>query len=292
LSEMSNGKNKIAVIHADGNGLGMLLPKLKEKGIELRAFSKALDEATREAFKKAKSDNMSIRDVILGGDDMVVVCNANDALEFTKNFLQFFEEETASKLGSKLTACAGIAYSNEKYPFHYAVSLAEELCDATKKHAKKVNEDLAPSSLMFHNIQSSNFHSWDKFVEDELTITNDKQSIRCDFGPYYLNSEKNQVQIGDFMNTLEAYRRDGSPISRLRAWMGELYKSNKYASFMLERINDMAEKSSDWKSCIMEKNLQEFNEELSNDTLIIRKDGFDKTPIYDVLQILSATEAK
>ena len=292
LSEMSNGKNKIAVIHADGNGLGMLLPKLKEKGIELSAFSKALDEATRKAFDRAKSDNMSIRDVILGGDDMVVVCNANDALEFTKNFLEFFEEETASKLGSKLTACAGIAYSNEKYPFHYAVSLAEELCDATKKHAKKINEDLAPSSLMFHNIQSSNFHSWDKFVEDELTITNDKQSIRCDFGPYYLNSEENQVQIGDFMNTLEAYRCDGSPISRLRAWMGELYKSDKYASAMLERINDMAEKSSDWKSCIMEKNLQRFNEELSNDTLIIRKDGFDKTPIYDVLQILSATEAK
>lgn len=292
LSEMSNGKNKIAVIHADGNGLGMLLPKLKEKGIELSAFSTALDEATIKAFDRAKSDNMSIRDVILGGDDMVVVCNANDALEFTKNFLEFFEEETASKLGSKLTACAGIAYSNEKYPFHYAVSLAEELCDATKKHAKKINEDLAPSSLMFHNIQSSNFHSWDKFVEDELTITNDKQSIRCDFGPYYLNSEKNQVQIGDFMNTLEAYRCDGSPISRLRAWMGELYKSDKYASAMLERINDMAEKSSDWKSCIMEKNLQRFNKELSNNTLIIRKDGFDKTPIYDVLQILSATEAK
>jgi hypothetical protein len=234
---------------------------------------------------------MSIRDVILGGDDMVVVCNANDALEFTKNFLKFFEEETTNKIGHKLTACAGIAYSNEKYPFHYAVSLAEELCDATKKHAKKLNEELAPSSLMFHNIQSSNFQSWDRFVEDELTITNEKQIIRCDFGPYYLE-EKNQAQIGDFINTLEAYRCDGSPISRLRVWLGELYNSGQYASTMLERINDMAEQSSDWKSCIMEKNLQRFDANLSNDTLIIRKDGFDKTPIYDVLQILSATEAK
>ncbi|CAA6818421.1 MAG: FIG00471280: hypothetical protein [uncultured Sulfurovum sp.] len=291
LSEMSNAKNKIAVIHADGNGLGMLIPQLHKQGKKLSEFSKALDLATKSAFEKAKSDDMSIRDVILGGDDMVVICNANDALTFTKNFLLYFEEETEKELGSKLTACAGIAYMNEKYPFHYAIALAEELCSATKKHAKKINESLAPSSLMFHNIQSSNFQSWSKFVDDELTIKNDKQEIRCDFGPYYLD-EENEVKIGDFINTLEAYRCDGSPISRLRMWMGELYKSHQYASVMLARINDMAEKSADWKSCIMEKNLQRFNRELSNETLIIKKDGYDKTPIYDVLQILSATEAK
>jgi hypothetical protein len=291
LSSLSNGKNKVAVIHADGNGLGMLIPKLREKGMELSEFSKQLDLATTEAFNRAKSDNMSIRDVILGGDDMVVICNANDALRFTKDFLKFFEEETESKTGHKLTACAGIAYANEKYPFHYAVSLAEELCDITKKHAKKINEDLAPSSLMFHNIQSSNFQSWDKFLEDELTIRNDEEVIRCDFGPYYLD-EENQAGIQDFINTLEAYRCDGSPISRLRSWMGELYKSKKYASAMLERINEMAEQSSDWRSCIMQKNLKRFNTNLSNEQLIIEKDGEPKTPIYDVLQILSATEAK
>lgn len=291
LSNLSNGKNKIAVIHADGNGLGMLIPKLREKGMELSEFSKSLDEATKEAFEEAKSDNMSIRDVILGGDDMVVVCNANDALEFTKNFLKSFEEKSEEKIGHKLTACAGIAYCNEKYPFHYAVSLAEELCDVTKKHAKEIDENLAPSSLMFHNIQSSNFQSWDKIVEDELTITNDKETVRCDFGAYYLNQE-NQVGIEDFIHTLEAYRCDDSPISRLRAWLGELYNSSQYASLMLERINEMADKSSDWRSCIMERNLKKFNTELSNNTLIISKDGFEKTPIYDVLQILSNTEAK
>jgi len=231
LSSFSNGKNKIAVIHADGNGLGMLIPKLREKKMELSEFSKQLDLATTQAFKRAKRDNMSIRDVILGGDDMVVICNANDALSFTKDFLHYFEEETQEKIGHKLTACAGIAYSNEKYPFHYAVSLAEELCDATKKHAKKLNQDLAPSSLMFHNIQSSNFQSWEKFVEDELSIQNETQTVYCDFGPYYLE-EKGQVSIEDFINTLEAYRCDGSPISRLRAWLGELYTSGKYAQSM------------------------------------------------------------
>ncbi len=290
ISSFSNGKNKIAVIHADGNGLGALLPTLSKRGIKLSEFSKALDEATHTAFNRAKDDTMSIRDVILGGDDMVVVCNANDALRFTKNFLQYFEEETTEKIGSKLTACAGVAFTNEKYPFHYAVNLAEELCSQTKKHAKALNRDDVPSSLMFHNIQSSNFHSWDRFVEDELTIRNDEKTIYCDFGPYYLD-EPNQPKVEDFLNTVEAYRCEGSPISRLRVWLAELYNSQTYASSLLSRINDMAKEQSDWRSCIMERNLKNFNQELSNEQLIIEKDGVLKTPIYDVLQILSVTEA-
>lgn len=296
LSNISNdNKNKLAVIHADGNGLGQLIPKLKEKlNMELSVFSEKLDDATKKAFKDAKNEKMKIREVILGGDDMTVICNANDALEFTKNFLDNFEKETLSALNCKLTACAGIAYTNEKYPFHYAVNVAETLCGVTKKHAKKLVEGTdtpAPSSLMFHNIQSSNFQSWDKFITDELTITNDKEKIRLDFGPYYLD-EKNQPLINDFLNTVGAYACEDSPISRLRAWLSELHKSDKYATDMLNRINEMAKQSSDWNSCIMNKNLENFNKELSNEKLIIKKDHALKTPIYDVLQILSVTERK
>ena len=144
---------------------------------------------------------------------------------------------------------------------------------------------------MFHNIQSASFESWDHFVEDELTIKNEKKDIRCDFGPYYV-SQEGEPLLSDFINTLEAYRCEGSPISRLRSWIGELYNSRAYADKMLERINDMSQKSTNWNACIMEKNLKRFNSDLSNDTLIVQKDGLAKTPIYDVLQILSATEAK
>ncbi|MDQ7060877.1 MAG: hypothetical protein Q9M43_06950 [Sulfurimonas sp.] len=287
LHKLSNSKNKIAVVHIDGNGLGQLIPKLK---IPLSEFSFKLDQATQEAFKLAKGEK-ALREIILGGDDVTVICNADDALDFTKEFLSNFETQTEKTLGNKLTACAGIAYTNEKYPFHYAVDLAETLCGVSKKHSKKINEDLAPSSLMFHNIQSSNFQSWDKFIEDERTIKNDKGIIRLDFGPYYLD-EKNQVLIQDFQNSLEAYKCDGSPISRLRNWMGELYKNAKNADTLLERINTITDESGKWNSCIMDRNLKNINQELSSQELIIDKDGFSKTPIYDILQILSVTSIK
>ncbi len=283
LKSLSNGKNKLAVIHVDGNGLGNLVPQLKDN---LSTFSKKLDEATKEAFKSAKTEKMKIREVILGGDDLTVICDANEALEFTKNYLQNFEKNTSEieelkGLTDKLTACAGIAYSNEKYPFHYAVSLAETLCSYAKNASNR-----EASCMMFHNIQSANFQSWDKFVKDELTIINDKQSIRCDYGPYYLNKE-DEPKIEDLQNTISAYACDGSPISRLRNWLSELHKSDQYAKNLLARINEMAKQSKDWDSCIMDKNLEKLDRELSNEKLIV--DG--KTPIYDVLQILSVTEA-
>jgi len=286
IDPLANSKGKIAIIHADGNGLGQLIPNLKTS---LSEFSRGLDKATKEAFKKAKNDIKTTRDVILGGDDLSVICNANDALEFTRKFLDAFEKETLDKTGHKLTACAGIAYCNAKFPFHYAVDLAEALCSATKKHAKAINKDLAPSSLMFHNVQSSNFQSWEKFIKDELTIPNDKETIRCDFGAYYLNQE-GQVSIEDFINTVQAYAQEGSPISSLRSWMSELHKSHQSADNMLKRIDEMASKNHRWSESLKVNDLSKPL--LTKEALLPQKDGMTKTPIYDILQILSATEAK
>jgi len=146
--------------------------------------------------------------------------------------------------------------------------------------------------LMFHNIQSSNFQSWDKFVEDELTITNDADTIRCDFGAYYLDTKSDNPTIKNLITVIESYREDGSPISRLRQWMGELHNNATHAKNILARINVMAELNRDWKEDIMDKNLRNLYKSLSNQELIVEKDGVSKTPIYDVLQILSVTEAK
>ena len=319
FSDISNDKNKLAIIHADGNGLGVLVKNLVEvvkKSDDTEAiakFSEALDEATKAAFVNAKEKtkdalgkvDLRIKELILSGDDMTAVCDADIALEFTKNFIEEFENETDKKkpaIEQKLTMCAGIAYCNEKFPFHYAVSLAEELCSAAKKHSKDryVNDaekDIAPSCLMFHNVQSSNFQSWGKFIKDELTIWGKKEGcategektreIRCDFGPYYLGDttkSKNEPKVENFINLAKIYRGENSPKGKLREWIKELGINDKLAKSMLDRINEML------------KNKVEFDKALSSlygglkcENLILDKDGEQKTPIYDVLQFLSVT---
>ncbi|MCR4942215.1 MAG: hypothetical protein K5978_05450 [Campylobacter sp.] len=297
FNQISNSKNKLAVIHADGNGLGEIVKKLANKTSynntqTITQFSKQLDEATKEAFKKAKESIKSyangdkIKELILSGDDMTCVCSADVALKFTQNFMQEFENltESASAITDKLTMCAGIAFCNEKYPFHYAVNLAEALCGVAKKEAKNINQNLAPSCLMFHNIQSSNFQNWDKFVNDELSIKNDKRVVRCDFGPYYLN-EKNRPKIDDLNSLIRLFNNPDSPKAKLREWLKELGLSDKYAQNMLNRIKEILDNKEAKKQEAKkyENSLKKLNENLSLTSLVVD----DKTPIYDILQILS-----
>ena len=276
-------------------------------------FSKALDNATRDAYENAIAkteevfgkENLKIKALILSGDDMTAVCDADIALEFTKNFIEEFEKETDKKkpdIKEKLTMCAGIAYCNEKFPFHYAAALAEELCGAAKKHSKDryvndAEQDIAPSCLMFHNVQSSNFQSWDKFIKDELTIGGEKEGraadgkntseIRCDFGPYYLgdtNKSKSEPKVENFVNLAEMYRGEKSPKGKLREWIKELGINDRLAKVMLDRINEILENKSEFDDA-----LKALYGELSCGNLILEKDGAQKTPIYDVLQFLSVT---
>ena len=293
FSDISNKKHKLAVIHADGNGLGVLVKNLAQivdsigKTEAIVNFSEAFANAKKRT-KETFGDSLKIKALILSGDDMTAVCDADIALEFTKNFIEEFENATErekSYIGRKLTMCAGIAYCNEKFPFHYAVSLAEELCGMAKKHSKNKypKESAAPSCVMFHNVQSSNFQSWDNFIKDELTIKNKSNNIRCDFGPYYLNKD-GEANIDAFVNLAKIYSGEKSPKGKLREWIKELGVNENLAKMMLDRINDMLENRGKF-----DKALDEFYKGLSCENLIIEKDQSQKTPIYDLLQILSAT---
>lgn len=290
-NKIKNKKNKIAIIHIDGNGLGEIVRKLDEK--EMREFSQNLNEATNKAYDEALKnkdsykylDDLSkIRKVILGGDDLTLICNANIALEFTQKFLCLFECKT-KKIPTNiptggLTACAGIAYCNEKFPFFYAVKLADDLCTFAKKHSKEINEKLPPSSLMFHNIRSSYVESFENFINDELRIN----GVHCDFGPYYLNSP-NQPSIQSFLDLKNDFKTENSPKGRLRDWLNILKKDKNIAKRELDRIAEIFNPNK-WES----EHFEKLHKGLSLKKLIIKVQSKEKTPIYDVLQILSVED--
>ena len=128
----------VALVHADGNGLGQVLRSLHEQPADsetylnrFREFSDALDAATWAAAVTAcrahllsdpetweDFETLPARPVILGGDDLTFIVRADLALPFTRCFLEAFEKETANRLAAcdipglerGLTACAGLAY--------------------------------------------------------------------------------------------------------------------------------------------------------------------------------------
>ncbi|MGL5894411.1 MAG: Cas10/Cmr2 second palm domain-containing protein, partial [Bacteroidales bacterium] len=179
LVDQGEDNSYIAVIHADGNGLGAILQQLGDSVTKryptkvkeaFKSFSLALDRATVEAAKSAfeltyvgvERDRVKLRPVILGGDDLTVICDAKHALAFTHHFLSEFErhtrmefERSLSEFNLKqthLTACAGVAFVKSSYPFHYAIKLAEALCAESKVESKsraaRAGIDLAASSYL------------------------------------------------------------------------------------------------------------------------------------------------
>ncbi|PZG23919.1 hypothetical protein C1I98_36005 [Spongiactinospora gelatinilytica] len=151
----------VAVVHADGNGLGDLFRGLAghpdaqdDRGYAelFRQVSAGVDDAAKRALlvalrrtaeQRADGETPAVLPLIVGGDDLTVVCEGDVALPFAQHYLEAFEAETAAhpllgKTGrARLTAAAGVAIVKRNYPFHFAYDLAEELIS---KEAKRVKE--------------------------------------------------------------------------------------------------------------------------------------------------------
>lgn len=157
IEKITKNNDWIAIIHADGNGLGQIVQAIETDTQKFKKFSESLDKATQAAAVKAydsvkgrfdKSKFIPIRPIVLGGDDFTVICRADLALDYATEFIKQFEEKTKfvveykDKLGfNHLTACAGIAYIKSSFPFYYGYALAEALCSKAKEDAKKDLED-------------------------------------------------------------------------------------------------------------------------------------------------------
>lgn len=149
------GKNDwIAIVHADGNGLGQVIRTIGDNNGKLHQFSLALDKATTAAAQEAAAITLNetdtqglkyypFRPIVLGGDDLTVIIRGDLAVKYAKTFLNAFEKETKERLanidvrlGNGLTACAGIAFIKSSFPYYYGYNLAEDLCSAAKKTPK------------------------------------------------------------------------------------------------------------------------------------------------------------
>lgn len=263
-----SGKNSwIAVIHADGNGIGKII---QNKGSELTQsgkffeFSKALETATINAVKTAfehvilaKHDSKfkyPIRPIILGGDDLTVIIRADLAFAFTQTFLKHFEEQSEKlfkplKLEGfehGLTACAGIAYIKNSYPLHYGLDLADQLCSDAKKMVKASNTDgllidpkynqMPKSALSFYKVQESFIDDF-KTLKDRTLITSDKLSYYA--GPYLLEQAK---VLSDKLALIkkEVEKNDKTKaVSKIRQIISETYKDKSTAIFMMERFKEV-----------------------------------------------------
>lgn len=203
--ETAEPKSWLAIVHADGNGLGQIFLKFEQwlgadqsnrHYIETyRQFSLALDECTEAAFRQAlavfppEKTQVPVVPLIVGGDDLTVVCDGHYALEFTREFLQAFEQQTRQHPDIRnvaqaafgvdyLSACAGIAIVKRHFPFSVAYGLAEELIQSAKAVKRQVrckvtdtmpeNTPFPCSAIDFHILHDTSGIDLDD-IRDKLT---------------------------------------------------------------------------------------------------------------------------
>lgn len=250
INQIGTEKSWIAVIHADGNSLGKIIQQIanhENADVLLNKFSTSMEKATilsaRAAFNYIEqyfeNDNIiPLRPIVLGGDDLTVICRADVALMFTHKYLIEFENHTKNLfrsfssdledtllLSDGLKACAGIAYIKKSYPFHYGYKLASEICDRAKEDSGR-----AKSCLMFHKVQDSFITSYNSIIVSELSIR-DKPILK--FGPYYIDdSTPNKWTISKLLQFAGSIEK----ITPLRSLLNTLFKDPNIAKQELERI--------------------------------------------------------
>lgn len=247
ISRIANAKSFVAVIHADGNNLGQTLMRLKDSPTyhnDWKGFSQKLDDATVGAACAAyqrhfgeQHDNR-FRPIILGGDDLTVVCTPDKAIAFTQTYLDEFARRAREHGLGDLTACAGIAFVKQNFPFYYSLDMAEFLCGAAKKRAKAVSMNPVPSSFLFASELGS-------FVDDSYTAFRKRLLDTPDghtfaFGPYATQPGTGLPCIDDLL-ALADFTHAYTPIrSGVRKLISVIRSSQSDAALYTDRLEQLA----------------------------------------------------
>jgi hypothetical protein len=152
LSDISE-QGYLALIHADGNSIGKRLNKhLKkwnsqgslqclEREAHAEYFFHRMRVVVRTALCRALGsvfggDGLrgSYQLLMLGGDDLLLVCNAEAAFPFVIEYAkELAEPDLKLADGEPLTIGAGIAIAKDSFPFHRLHEAAEELASSAKQ---------------------------------------------------------------------------------------------------------------------------------------------------------------
>lgn len=261
VEEIANASNGfLSFIYADGNNMGGYIQKIKTPE-EYREFSQDIFEATENSVYYAlaknlqphhlnnlkkidnqKRNNASVHPfeiIAIGGDDVMIIVPANQALAIAKDIGEKFEEILASKgdrykippsqkqpkihphryrpleathRDTQLSTSIGVLTTSYDTPIYYANRLVNQLLKSAKKRAKELKKDgkylggtVDILTLKSVTMISSNIEA---FREDGLTV-NTQPKLKLYATPYTLH------EIGGLIETIQAFKNAEFPRSQL-----------------------------------------------------------------------------
>ena len=200
----------VAVIHADGNGMGKRFQEFGEGKcnrdyiIDMRKLSDSVNQAGIKALKtvveilvksldvdkdgkekvkgkfEIKDNYLPFRPLVYGGDDVTFVCDGRLGLELAAIYLEALENQPIAD-GKPIKACAGICVVKTHYPFARAYQLSEDLCRKAKSFVKDERKDYGKedfSALDWHLAASGLIGSMSEIRDREFQVPAGSLSMR------------------------------------------------------------------------------------------------------------------
>ena len=236
LGRTEGRSSYMAIVHADGNGMGDRFKKYGSKSqsdrdyiSRMRDLSEKVNQAGIKALKKVADKVIQLADgklqeefaiqerdgkkylpfrpIVYGGDDVTFVCDGRFGLTLAALYLKEFETEKKNLPdGKDLTACAGIAIVKTHYPFARAYQLSEALCNNAKKFMRdekerlKIRDDF--SAIDWHIAASGLLGVIGEIRKREYQVAEGNLTMR----PLYLHSDSEWRNWDDFSQVVHNFK--------------------------------------------------------------------------------------
>ena len=229
LGNMSDPKNYMGLIYADGDSMGKVLESLNSFN-EARNFSEVVDNAIYQVVQEAILEYLKPKDsdayfpfdiLMLGGDDLVMVTTAQKVVEVSMKITKRFSELTEECLGKRLTLSAGVAIAHANFPFSSLLTLAEQALKFSKKEAvkRKRHGQGATHDGLINFIVVSNSNSLDFDHYHQGTLSDEDQDIYRTLRPY------NLTDLHYVVKTIRRLKKENFPRGKLKGLREAVFQS-------------------------------------------------------------------
>ncbi len=240
----------IGYIEADGNRFGELLKALKEgvKGKSdseqlqaYKAFSDLLKKTTQEALiealvgvleerefaKQKRKEILPFRVLLLGGDDVLLVIQAQYALPFAEAFCRLFHEKAKEKLQQEpslkevpfpaFTMSAGVVIAHHNLPFLSLHRMASGLLKSAKRRSWQAKmQEKEMGAVDFQVVTGSNIEDLKTLRQEVYRVVDGSKELWMTGRPYLVSPEDSENELKALLEAVEALRDAKVPRSQLK----------------------------------------------------------------------------
>jgi len=235
LAQLAAG-GYVALIHADGNGIGKRYNEWKDQAktevpIAKEAHGEAFFHGMRVAVRRAVVDALGqtftppakkrprpYEVLMLGGDDLLLICRADQALKLAIHYAAELKKYPLAD-GKALDMAIGIAIAQKTYPLHRLHELAESLASSAKRLYRSL-EDKA--SVIDWQVVTQ---SWFVGVAEarrqsdliQYTVNGETETLLLTGRPYRVLGEEGLEGLRQASEALDADGEARSPLRSVRA---------------------------------------------------------------------------